>query len=104
MVLHLVVEAWHWEQELEKLGIDISLVTWELLVECFKERFMSEYWFQTRAEEFFQIMQSGSIVEGYECRFFELKKFFGWEDNDKAMIQHFIRGLMPKIGEKVRTF
>lgn len=65
---------------------------------------MSEYWHQARAEEFFQIMQSGSTVEAYERRFFELKKFSGWAENDKAMIQHFIRGLMPKIGEEVRTF
>ena len=93
-----------WDQELEKLGLDISLVTWELFVERFKERFMSEYWHQARAEEFFQIMQSGSMVEAYEHRFFELKKFFRWAENDKAMIQHFIRGLMPKIGEEVRTF
>ena len=49
-------------------------------------------------------MQFGSIVEAYECRFYELKKFFRWVENDKAMIQHFIRGLMPKIGEEVRTF
>lgn len=49
-------------------------------------------------------MQSGSTVESYECRFYELKKFFGRAKNDKAMIQHFIRGLMPKIGEEVRTF
>ena len=93
-----------WEQELEKLGIDISLVTWKLFVENFKERFMLEYWRQARAEEFFQIMQSGSMVEAYERRFFKLKKFSGWAENDKAMIQHFIRGLMPKIGEEVRTF
>jgi hypothetical protein len=43
-------------------------------------------------------------VEAYERRFFELKKFSGWAENDKAMIQHFIRGLMPRIGEEVRTF
>ena len=85
---------------MEKLGIDISMITWELFVERFKERFMSDYWRQAYAEEFFQIMQSGSTVEAYEHRFFELKKFFGWIDNDKAMIQHFIRGLMPKIGRK----
>lgn len=42
-----------WDQELEKLGLDISLITWELFVERFKERFMSEYWRQDRAEEFF---------------------------------------------------
>lgn len=45
-----------WDQKLEKLGLDISLITWELFVEHFKERFMSEYWRQARAEEFFQIM------------------------------------------------
>ena len=89
---------------MEKLGIDISLVTWELFVERFKERFMSEYWRRARAKEFFQIMLSFSRVEAYECRFFELKKFSRWAENDKAMIQHFIRGLMPKIGEEVRTF
>ena len=89
---------------MEKLGIGISLVTWELFVERFKERFMSKYWHQARAEEFFQILQSGSIVEAYERRLFELKKYFGWAENDKAMIQHFIRGLMPKIKEEVRTF
>ena len=55
-----------WEQELEKLGIDIFLVTWELFVECFKERFMSKYWRQAHAKEFFQIMQIVSTVEAYE--------------------------------------
>lgn len=65
---------------------------------------MSKYWHQACAEEFFQIIQSGSTVEAYERRFFELKKFSGWEDNDKAMIQHFIREVMPKIREEVRTF
>ena len=49
-------------------------------------------------------MQSGSTVETYERRFYELKKYSGWSENDKAMIQHFIRGLMPKIREEVRTF
>lgn len=43
-------------------------------------------------------------MEAYEHRFYELEKFSGWVENDKAMIQHFIRGLMPKIGEEVRTF
>ena len=93
-----------WEQELEKLGIDISLVTWELFVEHFKERFMSEYWCQGHAKEFFQIIQSSSIVEAYERKFYNLKKYSRWVENDKAMIQHFIRGLMPKIREEVRTF
>ena len=65
---------------------------------------MFEYWRQARAKEFFQIMQFGSIVEAYGHRFYELKKYSRWAENDKAMIQHFIRGLMPKIGEEVRTF
>lgn len=30
--------------ELEQLGLNISQVTWELFVEHFRERFMSEYW------------------------------------------------------------
>ena len=93
-----------WEQELEKLGIDVALVTWELFVERFKERFMSEYWCQARSKEFFHILQSGSTVEAYEHRFYELKKYSGWSKNDKVMIQHFIRGLVPKIREEVRTF
>ena len=33
-----------------------------------------------------------------------LEKYSRWAENDKAMIQHFIRGLMPKIREEVRTF
>lgn len=49
-------------------------------------------------------MQLNSTVEAYERRFFGLKKFSGWAENDKAMIQHFIRGLMPRIEEEVRTF
>ena len=65
---------------------------------------MFEYWHQAHVEEFFQIMQYGSTVEACEHRFYELKKYSGWAENDKAMIQHFIRGLMPKIGEEVKTF
>lgn len=43
-------------------------------------------------------------MEMYERRFFQLKKFSGWNEGDKPLVQHFIRGLNPRIGEEVRTF
>lgn len=65
---------------------------------------MSDYWWQTRSKKFFSISQGNSTVEMYERRFFQLKKYSGWLENDKPLVQHFIRGLNPKIGEEVRTF
>ena len=65
---------------------------------------MSEYSQQSRSEEFFGISQGALTVEMYERRFFQLKKFSSWNEGDKPLVQHFIRGLNPKIGEEVRTF
>jgi hypothetical protein len=51
---------------------------------------MSDYWQQSRSEEFFNISQGNSIVEMYERKFFQLKKFSGWNEGDKPLVQHFI--------------
>ena len=40
----------------------------------------------------------------YERKFFQLKKYFGWNEGDKPLVQHFIKGLNPRISEEVRTF
>ena len=40
----------------------------------------------------------------YERKFFQLKKFSGWNEGDKPLVKHFIRGLNPRIGEEVRNF
>ena len=103
MQLRSFASIW-WNMELEHLGLHISQVTWELFIERFRERFMSEYWQKTRSEEFFKISQGNSTVEIYKRKFFQLKKYSSWNEGDKTLVQHFIRGLNPRIGEEVRTF
>jgi len=103
MQLRSFASIW-WEMELEHLGLHISQVTWELFLERFWERFMSEFWQQTRSKEFFNISQGNSTVEMYERKLFQLKKYSGWNEGEKPLVQHFIRGLNPRIGEEVITF
>ena len=40
----------------------------------------------------------------YERKFFQLKNYSGWNEGDKPLVQHFIKGLNPRIGEEVRNF
>lgn len=65
---------------------------------------MLEYRQQSRSEEFFSISQGNLTMEMYEQKLFQLKKFSGWNEGDKPVVQHFIRGLNPRISEEVRMF
>lgn len=90
-----------WRMEEDKLQFTINTVSWELFLEIFKDRFMSDQWRQGRVEEFHHRKQANMSVEEYERKFYELKHFSGFRDDGPILVQHFIRYLNDRISREV---
>lgn len=104
-VMHLrgFASTW-WRLEEQKLHLDISMVTWELFLDRFRARFLSDHWRQRRADEFHDLRQLSMSVEQYERRFYELKQYAGISHDEGMLVQHFVRGLNAQISGGVRVF
>ena len=71
----------------------MSIVTWELFLENFRDRFLPEQWHQQRADEFHSLRQYTMSVAEYERKFYELMPYAGISDSSPLMVHHLIRGL-----------
>jgi hypothetical protein len=100
MNLRKFASSW-WRMEEDKLQVTINTISWELFLESFKDRFMSDQWRQGRVEEFHHLKQANMSVEEYERKFYELKPFSGFKDDGPILVQHFIRGLNNLISGEV---
>ena len=77
-------------------------LTWEIFEERFRERFLSPQFREARADEFHTIWQGNMTVDQYEIRFFELRQYSCYENDDLLLAHHFIRGLKDSIIREVR--
>ncbi|XP_057844866.2 uncharacterized protein LOC131054379 [Cryptomeria japonica] len=104
-IMHLrkFASTW-WRMEEEKLQVSIDTISWELFLESFKDRFMSDQWRQGRAEELHHLKQNNMLVEDYERKFYELKPFSGYKEDGPMLVQHFIRGFNGHIFGDVAVF
>ena len=86
-----------WNIESKKLHISVADLTWEIFEERFRERFLSPQFREARADEFHTIRQGNMTVDQYEIRFFELRQYSCYDNDDLLLAHHFIRGLKDSI-------
>ncbi|XP_059075172.1 uncharacterized protein LOC131875155 [Cryptomeria japonica] len=101
-IMHLCdfASTW-WRIEERKIGLDITTISWELFLERFRARFLSEHWRQRKADEFHNLRQDRMIVDEYEQRFFELRQYIEIVADETMFVYHFVRGLKDYICREV---
>jgi len=61
-----------WKTLLPQLNMAVEDVSWELFKEWFRERYLSEEFFEHRLNEFIALRQGGPTVLEYEARYMAL--------------------------------
>jgi hypothetical protein len=61
-----------WKTLLPQLNMAVEDVSWELFEERFRERYLSEEFFERRLNEFIALRQGGPTVLEYEARYMAL--------------------------------
>ena len=82
-----------WHQEEIIGGVRMDTLTWELLLERFKERYLSEHFRPKQIKEFHCLYQRGLTVAQYESRFLEILPYLEYMKEEKQQVHHFIMGL-----------
>ena len=81
--------------------MDVSEVSWDLCVEHFRERYLSEEFIERQLNEFNSLRQGGRSVPEYEMRFMELFRYVPHLNIERFKVNKLVYGLNRNIIKKV---
>jgi hypothetical protein len=84
------------------MNMAIEDVSWELLEERFRERYVSDEFIEFQLNEFNALRQGNHIVPKYEARFMEFIRYDLHLNNKKLKVNKLFFGLNYNIRAKVR--
>ena len=76
-------------------------VSWELFEEQFRERYLSEEFFERRLDEFIALRQGGCTVPESEARVMALLRHASHLNPEKLKVSRFVLGLNSSMHPKV---
>jgi hypothetical protein len=91
-----------WKTLLPQLNMTVKDVSWELLEERFRERYLSEEFIERQLNEFNALRQGGRMVPEYEARFMELLWYALHLNTEKLKVNRFVFGPNGSLRAKVR--
>jgi hypothetical protein len=90
-----------WKMLLLQLNMADEDVSWELFVEWFRERYLSEEFIEHQLNEFNALRQGGRTMPKYEAYFVELLRYAPHLNTEKLKVNRFVFGLNGNIRAKV---
>jgi hypothetical protein len=90
-----------WKMLLLQLNMVVEEVSWELIEEWFKERYLLEEFIEHYLNEFNTLRQGGCMVPKYEARFMEFLWYAPHLNTEKLKVNRFLFGPNFIIDAKV---
>ena len=91
-----------WKMLLPQLNMAVEDVSWELIEERFRDRYLSEEFIERQLNEFNALRQGGRMVPEYEAHFMELLRYVPHLNTEKIKVNWFEFGLNDILHAKVR--
>jgi hypothetical protein len=91
-----------WKTLLPQLNMVVEDVSWELLEERFRERYLSDELIEHHLNEFNALRKGSHTVLEYEAKFMELLRYGPHLNTEKLKVNKFMFGLNFNIHAKVR--
>ena len=85
-------------------GIHEDKLTWNEFERLFKEKYLSERYFDDRARELYELKMGSMIDDEYTSKFLELLRYFPYLKEEKAKIQRFTGGLLMAFKDKIEFY
>jgi hypothetical protein len=83
-IFQLRDSALNWWGNLERqLHLTPDTISWELLEERFRRKYLPSYYEEQQVGAFHALVQGNITIEEYEIRFMELVKYVSYMDNDQ---------------------
>jgi len=83
------------------IKIDKEQVTWKEFQNHFKDKYLTEHYYNERAKEFHELRLGTLTIYEYVKRFTSLLRYVPYMQEEKAKIQHFISSLPNFMKEKL---
>lgn len=68
--------------------------SWSVFKRLFKNKYLSERYFDDRAKELYELRMGSTTNDDYNNRFLELLRYVSYLTEEKSKIQRFISGLL----------
>ena len=90
-----------WKMLLPQLNMVVENVSWELVEEWFRERYLSKEFIEHQLNEFNALRQGGRTVPEYEARFLELLWYASHLSTERLKVDSIVLGLNGSTRAKV---
>lgn len=90
-----------WEHLSQMKGINEKRLIWRKFEKYFKQKYLSERYYDNKREEFYELRLGQMTMEEYVNRFLELLRYVDYIKNEKVKIQRFLSGLPCGYKDKI---
>ena len=93
-IFNLTGRAFIWWEHFKKLKkINERKIVWKQLQKYFKQKYLSNQYYDDKIKEFHELRLGQQTMEEYENKFLELLRYVGYIKYEKVKIQCFLSGL-----------
>eukprot|EP00253_Pinus_taeda_P005263 PITA_05263 len=90
-----------WEEVKIVKGVTEQTITWENFQRYFKERYLTECFYDEKAREFHDLRLGLQIMDKFITRFTSLLHYVPYIREEKAKVQRFVSSLPPYMRERI---
>eukprot|EP00253_Pinus_taeda_P016981 PITA_16981 len=90
-----------WEEVKIVKGVTEQTVTWDNFQKYFKERYLTERFYDEKAREFHDLRLGQQTMDEFVTRFTSLLRYVPYIREEKAKVQRFVSSLPPYMRERI---
>jgi hypothetical protein len=90
-----------WDQLKQVEHINENRITWKEFKKYFQKEYLSEYFYDKKMHDLFELRLGSMTMEDYEKKFLGLLKYVGFINNEKVKIQRFLSGFLAFYKENI---
>eukprot|EP00253_Pinus_taeda_P011491 PITA_11491 len=90
-----------WEEVKIVKGVTEQTITWENFQRYFKERYLTERFYDEKAREFHDLRLGQQTMDEFITRFTSLLRYVPYIREEKAKVQRFVSSLPPYMRERI---
>jgi hypothetical protein len=90
-----------WEDLRNVKGIHEKDLSWKQFEKHFKEKYLSEKYFDGKTKEFYELRMGQLTIEEYVNKFLELLRYAPYINDEQVKVQRFISGLPQTYWDRI---
>eukprot|EP00253_Pinus_taeda_P014052 PITA_14052 len=90
-----------WEEVKIVKGVTEQNITWDNFQRFFKERYLTEHFYDEKAREFHDLQLGQQTMDEFITRFTSLLRYVPYIREEKAKVQRFVSSLPPYMRERI---